>query len=198
VTGVFANHVLAHNNSARSMGLDYSCIWGSHPNANKYGSSNQLTTAAVSSRQHRALQPDSTCTATALRDNNMWNVLFSCRVLLLGRASPEHHRDRHNLTPPRAVGALQNNSIGSALPSHPVSLRGGPHLCNITTYTGACQLPWSSLPKSAVYHVEFNSAILDIHHSCVPSIEIGVLTPDHPKQCDVEFADTVRVVWIAS
>lgn len=81
-TGVFANHVLAHNNSVGSMGLDHSGIRGPHSTANKYGSSNQLTTIAVSSRQQKALQPDSTCTATALetiiRGISCYNAESSC------------------------------------------------------------------------------------------------------------------------
>ncbi len=48
----------------------------------------------------------------------------------------------------------------------------GSHLCYITTHTAAPATTWSSVQLSRTRHVELNSALLYINHSCAPTVEI--------------------------
>jgi hypothetical protein len=60
--------------------------------------------------------------------------------------------------------------VGAALEAR-AALPRGAHLCFITTATPAPARTWSSVQAGADAHVELNSALVYINHSCRPSVE---------------------------
>lgn len=77
-----------------------------------------------------------------------------------------------NLLEYRATSYSQNSTISR------VARPRGSHLCYITAYTPVSEAKWSSIQTSETSHIELSSALLYLNHSCAPTVEIEVRTPD--------------------
>lgn len=71
---------------------------------------------------------------------------------------------------------------------------GGSHLCYITTQTPCPISTWSSVQTSENSHIELNSALVYMNHSCAPTVEIEVFPPDAKGVYIDGRAGEVRVV----
>lgn len=70
----------------------------------------------------------------------------------------------------------------------------GSHLCYITTQTPCPVSTWSSVQTSKQSHIELNSALVYMNHSCAPTVEIEVFSPDENGLYVNGRAGEVRVV----
>ncbi|KAI9782852.1 MAG: hypothetical protein M1816_001672 [Peltula sp. TS41687] len=69
----------------------------------------------------------------------------------------------------------------------------GSHLCYITAYTPGSEATWSSVQTSETSHVELNSALVYMNHSCAPTVEIDVRAPDTHGRYPDGISGEVRV-----
>ena len=72
----------------------------------------------------------------------------------------------------KATAHTQNSVVSR------VALPRGSHLCYITTHTPTPKATWSSIQTGKYDHVELNNALLYMNHSCEPTVELEVHSPD--------------------
>ncbi|KAM0694047.1 hypothetical protein Q7P36_006173 [Cladosporium allicinum] len=105
-------------------------------------------------------------------------------------------------TPP--AYPLETNNLSNIVKLKPafagqwsmISLRNQPagsHLCNITTHTPCPIATWSSVQTSKTTHIELNSALVYMNHSCSPTVEIEVFAPGGDGVYEGGIAGEVRV-----
>ncbi|KAF3194354.1 hypothetical protein TWF225_006902 [Orbilia oligospora] len=70
----------------------------------------------------------------------------------------------------------------------------GSHICYIDTYIPAPISTWSSIQTSKTTHIEVPSGIVYINHSCVPSIDIEVYSPNSDGTYASGICGELRVV----
>jgi hypothetical protein len=70
----------------------------------------------------------------------------------------------------------------------------GSHLCYITTHKPVPAPTWSSVQTGKQSHIEFDSALVYMNHSCAPTVEIEVFSPDDRGLYVDGRAGEVRVV----
>jgi hypothetical protein len=70
----------------------------------------------------------------------------------------------------------------------------GSHLCYVTTHSAVREATWSSFQTSRTHHAEFNSALVYMNHSCAPTVELEVYSPDGQGRYPGGVAGEVRVV----
>lgn len=69
----------------------------------------------------------------------------------------------------------------------------GSHLCDITTHYAIQKPTWSSFQSSPTHHAELDSALVYMNHSCDPTVEIEVRTPDADGNYPDGIGGEVRV-----
>jgi hypothetical protein len=74
-----------------------------------------------------------------------------------------------------------------------VNLPAGAHFCNITVHTPQPSATWRTIQTSETTHTEISSALLDLNHSCDPSLEIHVNVPDDQGKYPGGIAAEVKV-----
>lgn len=110
---------------------------------------------------------------------------------LTGPMSPLYPLTQDNL---QDVLEYSTTSFGQTAVISCVARPRESHLCYITTHTAAPKTTWSSVQLSRIHHVELNSALLYINHSCAPTVEIVVRAPDPNDAGDPKgVAGEVRV-----
>ncbi|KAF3931087.1 hypothetical protein ABW20_dc0106708 [Dactylellina cionopaga] len=88
----------------------------------------------------------------------------------------------------------RHNSLGQLSSYSRVSLPRGLHFCYIKTQTPAPRTTWSTVQTSKTDHIELNSALLYTNHSCAPTLEIEVYSPNSKGEYPNGMAGEVRVV----
>ncbi|KAL9592170.1 MAG: hypothetical protein Q9179_006986 [Wetmoreana sp. 5 TL-2023] len=69
----------------------------------------------------------------------------------------------------------------------------GSHLCFITTHHEVPAATLSSIQTGMTRHIELNSALVYMNHSCDPTVEIEVYDPDADEHYTDGIAGEVRV-----
>jgi hypothetical protein len=69
----------------------------------------------------------------------------------------------------------------------------GTHLSYVTTHYTVPEATWSSIQTSRTDHVEFNSGLVYMNHSCAPTVELEVYPPDAQGRYPNGVAGEVRV-----
>lgn len=91
-----------------------------------------------------------------------------------GRFSGPYDLSINHLTD---LAVYQPSSAGTSLVSK-VSLPAGAHLCYLTAHSPIETRDWRTIQTSATTHIEPQSGLLYMNHSCRPSVELHMYSPD--------------------
>ena len=69
----------------------------------------------------------------------------------------------------------------------------GAHLAYVSTHYAVPEATWSSIQTSRTDHVEFNSGLVYMNHSCAPTVELEVHPPEAQGRYPNGVAGEVRV-----